>query len=103
MKLYIIRHGQTDWNIQGKIQGQTDTVLNETGIKQAQIAKENLANTEFDLVICSPLKRAKQTAEIILKERNIPVIFDDRLKETYFGKLEGIIENETTKPIFRKR
>ena len=56
MKLYVMRHGQTDWNVLGKIQGISDTELNETGIKQAKEAKEKFNQLEIDLIFCSPLK-----------------------------------------------
>ena len=65
MKLYVIRHGQTDWNVAGKCQGRTDIELNSTGIEQAKKAKTQLKDYKIDLIICSPLKRARKTAEII--------------------------------------
>ena len=89
MKLLLTRHGQTDWNVVGKIQGMTDTELNETGIKQAQTTREKLLNKKIDIILTSPLKRAKQTAEIIGKDRNIPIIEKQELVERYFGKFEG--------------
>ena len=89
MKLLLTRHGQTDWNVLGKIQGITDTELNEVGINQAEQTHELLKNTKIDLVISSPLKRAYKTAEIIIGSRNIPLITDDRIKERDCGALEG--------------
>ena len=59
MKLYVIRHGQTDWNLIGKIQGQTDIKLNQTGITQAEKVRDEIEKYDFCLIICSPLKRAK--------------------------------------------
>ena len=76
MKLYVMRHGQTDWNVAGKIQGSTDIELNETGIKQAEATKEKLLGENIDVIISSPLKRARKTAEIIASGRDIPLIFD---------------------------
>jgi len=61
MKLYVVRHGQTDWNINGKIQGQKDIELNDTGILQARSLKEEFNKLDVDLIMCSPLKRAKRT------------------------------------------
>ena len=52
MKIYVIRHGQTDWNVAGKCQGRTDIELNETGIEQAKQAKEQLKNYNIDQIIC---------------------------------------------------
>lgn len=88
MKLYIIRHGQTDWNLEKKAQGQVDIPLNDTGVNQAKELKEKLQSYEFDICYCSPLKRAAQTAEIAVDGRT-QIIFDDNLKERSFGKLEG--------------
>ena len=94
MKLLLTRHGQTDWNIEGKVQGITDTELNQTGIKQAEETREKLLNEKIDVIITSPLKRAKNTAEIIGKNRAIPIIIDDEIKERFFGKLEGKTRKE---------
>lgn len=88
MKLYTIRHGETDWNKLFKAQGQTDIELNETGINQAIQAKESVQKLNIDLIISSPLKRAAKTAEIV-SDGKIKIILDDRLKERGFGKLEG--------------
>ncbi|MBR4618942.1 MAG: histidine phosphatase family protein [Bacilli bacterium] len=87
--IYITRHGQTDWNVQKKVMGRCDEPLNETGLKQAEETKKNLLDTDIDLIICSPLKRAKETAEIINKGRNIPIIYDERIIERDFGEHEG--------------
>lgn len=88
--LYIIRHGKTEWNAKRKLQGRTDIPLNEDGRAMAENAAKQCAHINFDVCYCSPLIRAKETAEIILKGRNIPIIFDDRLVEMGFGKYEGI-------------
>ena len=87
--IYVIRHGQTDWNVAGKTQGSIETTLNEAGIKQAEIISEELKNTKLDVVLCSPQNRCKETAEIICKDRNIPIIEIDELKERGFGEFEG--------------
>ncbi len=89
MKIYVTRHGQTDWNVEGKTQGRADIELNEVGISQAKQTKEALKNKNIDLIICSPLKRAKQTAEIINEGRNIPIIYDEQIMERNFGEFEG--------------
>ena len=94
MKILLTRHGQTDWNVLGKIQGITDIELNETGIKQAQKTRDELANYPIDVILSSPLKRAKRTAEIIGENRNIPVIIEEGLKERCFGKFEGKTREE---------
>lgn len=89
MKILLTRHGQTDWNVLRKLQGRTDIELNETGIKQAEIAREKLLNYNIDLIISSPLKRAKKTAEIIGNNRNIPIVINEALIERSFGRYEG--------------
>ena len=90
MKFFYVRHGQTDWNLARKMQGgQTERPLNETGIQQAEETRKILEEKEFDIVIVSPMKRAIQTAEIILDNRNVPIITEERLRERKLGELEG--------------
>lgn len=89
MRLYIIRHGETDWNRLGRLQGQTDTELNEKGIRLAQVTAEGVRDIPFDLAITSPLKRSRQTAEQIINGREIPLLEDSRLMEIGFGSWEG--------------
>lgn len=88
--LYIMRHGRTDWNAKHKLQGRTDIPLNDEGRRMAAEAKENYRDVHFDVCFCSPLVRAKETAQIFLEDRDIPVIYDDRLVEMCFGSFEGI-------------
>jgi probable phosphoglycerate mutase len=88
--LYIMRHGKTEWNIKHKLQGRTDIPLNDEGRRMAENAGKEYADVHFDVCYCSPLIRAKETAEIVLKGRNIPIIFDERLVEMSFGVYEGI-------------
>lgn len=92
--LYIVRHGQTNWNTLNKRQGHTNIPLNETGIKQAKKLKDELKNIKFDYVISSPLDRAIQTAKIISGKD--PLI-DERLIERNNGKLEGLTGDEIAK------
>lgn len=87
--LYVIRHGETDWNIQARMQGHTDIPLNTTGQKQAQIAAKELKNLHFDLIISSPLSRAIDTAKYINASKNTQIITDERIIERSFGDLEG--------------
>ena len=94
MKILVTRHGQTDWNVEKRIQGRTNIELNNKGIEQAYQTKENLENEKIDLIICSPLKRAKQTADIINKDRNIPIIYDERLLEICYGENEGRLHDD---------
>lgn len=89
--IYIVRHGQTDWNIEGRYQGRIDTDLNEVGIKQAEEICKELKNVEFDKVFSSPLKRAYKTAQIICDNE---ITVDERLIERCNGKLEGKLKSE---------
>lgn len=89
MILYIVRHGQTDNNINGIIQGIIESDLNETGKKQAEEVYEKLKGVDIDLVISSPLQRALETAEIITKGRDIPLVIDKRIIERNAGDFEG--------------
>lgn len=92
MKLIFIRHGQTDWNLQGKIQGSYDSVLNDTGIKQAMELSEKLLNLDykFSKIYTSPQKRALKTAEILSEYSNIDYFPIEDLKEINMGKWEGL-------------
>lgn len=90
--LYIMRHGKTDWNEQHRLQGRTDIPLNAQGIVMAKKAADEYKDIHFDVCYCSPLTRARQTAELVLNERmqKVPVIIDERLIEMGFGEYEGI-------------
>lgn len=90
--LYIMRHGKTEWNEKHKLQGRTDIPLNEKGILMAKKACEEYKDVHFDICYCSPLTRAKQTAELVLEGRNVQIIYDTRLEEMSFGKFEGTEE-----------
>ena len=90
MKVYYVRHGQTDWNLARRMQGGgTEKDLNETGLKQAEETRKELENVNYDIVIRSPMHRAEQTAEIINQGRNVPIIVDERMRERKLGELEG--------------
>ncbi len=87
--LYLIRHGRTDWNDRHKLQGMTDIPLNEEGRRMAEEAREAYREVHFDICFCSPLSRARETAEILLRGRDIPILTDERLREMGFGTYEG--------------
>ena len=94
MRLYIVRHGETDWNKERLIQGKTDIPLNQNGIFVAGLTANGYkkAGLRFKKVYSSPLKRALTTAAILASETLVPnesIILDDRLKEFDFGDLEG--------------
>ena len=88
--LYIIRHGQTDWNLQHRLQGRTNIPLNDEGRRMAEMARTACRDVHFDVCFCSPLVRAMETAEILLRDRDVPIITDDRLMEMSFGSYEGL-------------
>ena len=90
MKIYLVRHGETDWNQAGLLQGQTDIDLNAQGFAQAEEAAERLREVPFEIAFCSPLIRARHTAETILGDRKISLTTDERLKELNFGPWEGV-------------
>lgn len=102
MKLYYVRHGQTDWNVARKMQGgASEKELNETGIEQAKEAQKLLKDKKYDIVISSPMNRAIKTAEIINEGRNIEIITDERIRERKLGELEGHqVTPETEKEIW---
>lgn len=89
MILYVIRHGQTDWNKERKLQGRTDIPLNENGKAVAELTRDGFKEIPFDMAFTSPLKRARETAEIILAGRNIPILDEERVIEVNFGEYEG--------------
>lgn len=84
--IYFVRHGQTEWNKIGKMQGHKDIKLNDEGREQAQVVKEKLQGIKFDKVFSSPLIRATETAKII---SNQEITIDNRLIERFNGELEG--------------
>lgn len=94
MKIFITRHGQTEWNALGRLQGRKDIELNEVGKEQALTTGEKIKDEKIDIIITSPLKRARETAEIINKQFNVEIIEDDRLMERCYGDLEGITKVE---------
>lgn len=91
--LYVLRHGETEWNDQWRLQGQRDIPLSRKGILQAERAAESLKNKDIDVIYCSDLSRAVQTAEIICTGRKgsggIQVYQTKKLRETSFGDWEG--------------
>lgn len=94
MKIYVIRHGQTDWNVADRTQGKSDIELNSTGIEQAKEAKKIINGYDIDLIICSPLKRAMKTAQIVNEDKKCEIIYDKALEERGYGNLEGKTNNE---------
>jgi len=93
-KLYITRHGQTKWNLEGRMQGQKDSKLTSLGQKQAEWLGERLNDDDIDIIISSSSGRAIETAEIIRGKRNIEIIPNDNLREIHLGQWEGQLHTE---------
>lgn len=89
MKIYVVRHGQTDYNVKKVFQGHTDIPLNETGEKQAQETAPKFRNIDVDMILVSPLKRTLQTAQYISQITGVPITIEERLIERSFGDMEG--------------
>ena len=87
--IYIVRHGETDWNAYKKLQGHKPIELNERGRERARYLAEKVKNLEFDRIISSDLLRAKETAEIINEQVHKKIIYDARLRSVDYGNLEG--------------
>ncbi len=94
MKLYLIRHGQTDWNVAGKIQGCHDIPLNETGRQQARYLAEGMKNRPVTHIYSSPQKRALETAQAIAVSQGVEVTALSGLREVEFGDWEGMTWKE---------
>ena len=90
MKLFFVRHGETDWNLARRVQGHSDIPLNEYGRYLARETAKGLKDVPFDLAYTSPLIRARETAELILEGRNIPIMDAENIKELGFGIYEGM-------------
>lgn len=89
MEIYIMRHGETNWNANGIIQGRSATRLSRRGIEQVETSAEQLKGLNIDLIISSPLMRAVQTANIVASKVNVKIIKDDRLTEIGQGIFTG--------------
>lgn len=94
MRIYAARHGQTQWNLENRICGRTDLPLTEVGFGQAQALAEKAADLDLDLIISSPMLRARQTAAAVADRCGVEVILDDRLIEQDFGIYEGKNRND---------
>ena len=89
--LGLLRHGQTDWNINFLLQGVTDIPMNQTGIEQVKLAAQAIRAEDWDVVLTSPLSRARQTAEIIASQHGYNEIIEQELLiERSFGEAEGL-------------
>ncbi len=87
--IYVVRHGETEWNALNKVLGRTDMPLNAKGMEQAHEIARSLKEIKIDVFLCSPLCRARQTADAISNEIGVRYEIDGRLIEQDFGKFEG--------------
>ncbi len=99
---YIFRHGETDWNQKGRIQGWTDIPLNQNGVAQAKKLAQSLRDVNFDVIYSSPLLRALNTAEIVADNNQCDVVLVDGLRERKFGIFEGKILEPVDIPVDTK-
>lgn len=97
MQLYLVRHGETDWNILGKYQGWIDIPLNDKGLQQAQALKKAFASKTIHAIYCSDSTRAIQTASPIQEVTHISLAVDKRLREIHVGYYEGLTYEEIQK------
>ncbi len=97
MKFYIFRHGQTDWNKERRIQGHSNTPLNDLGRSQATELRRKLSGLNLQIIYSSDLDRAFETAQIGVKGLDIEIIKDERLREAQFGQAEGMLIEDIMK------
>ena len=92
---YIFRHGQSTYNLQGRTQGRTDdSALTELGKEQAKNIGQRLAGKGIEIIACSPLKRARQTAQLANELLNVPIVIEDDFNEIHVGAAEGLSRTE---------
>jgi len=92
--ILLARHGETDWNRDGRWQGWADPPLNDAGLEQARALAEELRATPFDAVYSSDLRRARETAEIVAEPHGVPVVVDAGLREIDVGSWSGLTRAE---------
>lgn len=89
LTLYLTRHGETQWNIERRLQGSKDSPLTERGLNQAKNLRDRLKSENIDVIYASPTKRALDTAKIIAEANDTPIVVCDDFKEVGFGEYEG--------------
>lgn len=89
LTLYITRHGETDWNVQNRMQGWGDSDLTESGVRNAEFLGERLEGVKFNTIYSSPSKRTRLTTDLIRGHKSTPIIYDEKLKEINMGEWEG--------------
>lgn len=96
-KIYIFRHGETDWNREGRFQGHSDIPLNDTGRSQAQALIPLLKKHTVEVIVSSDLSRAWETAKIVSNTLDIPLLMDSDLREAHLGEAQGLLFDEIEK------
>ena len=99
MKIYLTRHGETQWNKEGRMQGWKNSDLTPSGIENAKRLGQRLKDIDFDYIYCSPLDRAVDTAKYIRGDKNTEIVLTEFLKEMGFGKWEGM-EHDRIKELY---
>jgi broad specificity phosphatase PhoE len=92
--LLLVRHGETDWNAEGRLQGQTDRPLSDFGRRQARQLADEMADEELEAIYSSDLSRARETAAIVAERLGLPVVLDPDLREKDWGSWEGLTSVE---------
>jgi probable phosphoglycerate mutase len=98
--LLLVRHGETDWNAEGKLQGHTDRPLNAYGRRQAQTLADRFAGEPIDALYASDLSRARETAEILGAKLGLAVAVDPDLREKNWGNWEGLTSDERLNVVY---
>lgn len=96
MRVFLVRHGQTEWNHQKRVQGHTDVHLDSVGREQAKCVALSMANEGVERILASDLTRARDTAEVIALQLGLPIELDSRLRERSYGDWEGFKYDEFT-------
>ena len=96
IKFFLARHGQTQWNVLKRLQGRLDSPMTEQGLTQAKQLATSVASNNIELIISSPLPRAKTTAQICQKQLNLPLYFNEQLIERDFGSWQGQLFDSLT-------
>ncbi len=94
MMITLVRHGETDWNAAGRIQGHEDIGLNAVGQAQARALSSRLSAEPITEVFCSELIRTRQTVAPLLADRDLPVVYDEQWRERHFGRLQGMSRDQ---------
>ena len=108
MKLIVARHGQTDWNLQRRLQGWADNAINETGRKQAFLLRKKIKDIKFDICYSSSLRRAAETAQILTghivsdMDPICPIRYDKRIRERGFGRIDSLTDDQVRDFIYNE-